>query len=143
MPALVELVRGRVCAFVGHSGVGKSSLINALHPDVSAREGDVSEAHGRGTHTTTASTLYELRDGTRVIDTPGIRSFGLWKINAEELRWYFPEFDALRASCRFGDCTHSHEPGCGVRAGVESGQIAAARYDTYLRMLGSLRADGG
>lgn len=130
---LGDHLQGKMAAFVGHSGVGKSSLLNSLYPGLSLDTGGVSEGYGRGTHTTTASSLYEFDGGTRLIDTPGVRSFGLWKMTAEELKWYFAEFDGI--DCRFRDCTHSHEPGCGVRAGAESGRIHPARYDTYLRLL--------
>ncbi len=127
------LLQGKVAAFVGHSGVGKSSVMNALYPHLDRDTGDVSEVYGRGTHTTTASHLFELPGGTRLIDTPGIRSFGLWKMSGEELKWYFPEFQGL--SCKFRDCSHTHEPSCGVREAAESGAIHAVRYDTYLRLL--------
>ncbi len=126
-------LRGVTAAFVGHSGVGKSSLLNALYPQLELDTGEVSEWYGRGTHTTTASSLHEFADGTRLIDTPGIRSFGLWKMEPEELQWYFPEFGAF--TCKFRDCSHSHEPGCGVRDAAERGLFASVRYDTYLRLL--------
>jgi ribosome biogenesis GTPase len=128
-------LEGQVCAFVGHSGVGKSSLLNALHPGLGLFTNSVSEGYGRGRHTTTSSSLYDLGGGTRLIDTPGIRSFGLWESSPTELAWYFPEFAAFAGSCRFSDCTHSHEPICGVKAAAASGGLSAARYDTYLRLL--------
>lgn len=134
---LLDLLRGSLSAFVGHSGVGKSSLLNALKPDLGLQVGAVSEGYGRGTHTTTASTLWELDDDTRVIDTPGIRSFGLWDISEEEVPWYFPEF-AQAGRCKFRDCTHTHEPQCAVKEAVESGAISEERYDTYLRIRESL-----
>lgn len=130
---LREAVRGKCLAFVGHSGVGKSSLANALFPALELRTGAVSEGYGRGTHTTTASQMVDLGDGTRVIDTPGIRSFGLGSFAPGELQEYFPEFEGL--PCRFRDCTHSHEPDCAVQEAVNAGAIPAARYDTYLRLL--------
>lgn len=126
-------LHGKVAAFVGHSGVGKSSLINALYPGLDLDTGGVSEGYGRGTHTTTASSLYRFEGDTRLIDTPGIRSFGLWKLTPEELKWHFPEFDGI--DCRFRDCSHTHEPGCGVRIAAEEGAIHPARYDTYRRLL--------
>lgn len=129
---LREILIGKLCAFVGHSGVGKSSLLNALHPGLGIETGEVWQGYGRGTHTTTASCLHDLGQGIRLIDTPGIREFGLWGVGKAELKLYFPEFDSL--TCRFGDCSHSHEPGCAVKAAVLKGQIAPARYDTYLRM---------
>ncbi|MBI5517082.1 MAG: ribosome small subunit-dependent GTPase A [Deltaproteobacteria bacterium] len=138
LEAIRERITGRVCVFAGHSGVGKSSLVAALLPESGARVGAVSPAHGKGRHTTTGSELYALADGTRVIDTPGVRSFGLWAVDARALGWYFPDFDAHRGGCRFSDCTHSHEPRCGVREAARAGALSAARYDTYLRILASL-----
>jgi ribosome biogenesis GTPase / thiamine phosphate phosphatase len=134
---LREKLKGKVSAFVGHSGVGKSSLLNSLKPDLKLDVGSVSAVYGRGTHTTTRSTMWDLGDDTRIIDTPGVRSFGLWKLTAEELPWYFPEFSAV-GSCKFRDCGHTHEPGCSVKAGVDSGMISQERYETYLRILESL-----
>lgn len=132
---LREMLKGQTCAFVGHSGVGKSSLINAFQPSLSILTGSVSEGYGRGTHTTTASTLHELPCGTRLIDTPGVRSFGLWDIDAKGLAWYFPEFEDFRPNCKFRDCNHTHEPQCGVKQAVVRGDLSQARYDSYLRIL--------
>ena len=132
---LRDHLRGRICAFVGHSGVGKSSLVNAIYPIAAARTGEVRERDGRGRHTTSASRLYRFDDGTQVADTPGIRSFGLWLPTAEELRSYFPEFDELAVRCRFSDCTHTHEPDCAVREAVEAGEVSEYRYETWVRIL--------
>ena len=131
------MLSGKLCAFVGHSGVGKSSLLNALEPGLGIETGEVWRGYGRGTHTTTASTLHQVGNGLRVIDTPGIRSFGLWNLDAAELSFYFPEFQGV--ACRFAGCSHSHEPSCGVKAAVASGRIARVRYDTYLRLMAELR----
>jgi ribosome biogenesis GTPase / thiamine phosphate phosphatase len=133
---LRDLLRGKTCAFVGHSGVGKSSLLNSLRPELSLDTGTVSEGYGRGTHTTTSSHLWEIEPETRVIDTPGVRSFGLWKLEPEELPLYFPEFQSVR--CRFRDCSHRVEPGCGVKEAVRTGEVDADRYETYLRILETL-----
>lgn len=135
---LKQMLAGQTCAFVGHSGVGKSSLLNAIEPGLAIAIGSVSQGYGRGTHTTTSSTLHELPCGTRLIDTPGIRTFGLWDITASELSWYFPEFEDYRAECKFGDCTHTHETACGVKKAVSSRRLSQARYDAYLRILTSL-----
>lgn len=132
--AVRESLASKMCAFVGHSGVGKSSLINALFSDAVADVGEVSVGYGRGRHTTTSSTIYALEDGTRLVDTPGIRSFGLWKVTRPELPWYFPEFFEHAASCRFRNCTHTHEPVCGVKTAVQQGLVSAKRYETYCRM---------
>ncbi|MBD3160907.1 MAG: ribosome small subunit-dependent GTPase A [Candidatus Latescibacteria bacterium] len=132
-----ELLRGKRCAFVGPSGTGKSSILNRLDPGLALRTGSVSDWSSKGTHTTTASELYELPGGIEVIDTPGIRTFGLWEVRLEELSWYFPEFGEV-GGCRFGDCSHVHEPGCAIRDAVDGGRIPATRYDTYMRIRRSL-----
>lgn len=129
-------MEGLTCAFVGHSGVGKSSLLNAIAPQLDLYTNSVSEGYGRGRHTTTASSLYDLGGGTRLIDTPGIRSFSLGSTTPEELKWYFPEFEPFVEGCRFRDCTHIHEPVCGIKAAVERGELAKARYETYARLVG-------
>ncbi|RYG47920.1 ribosome small subunit-dependent GTPase A, partial [bacterium] len=130
--ALRASIQGKTVAFFGHSGVGKSSLLNAVVGAVTAKAGEVSEGYGRGTHTTTSSTLYDLGGGTRIIDTPGIRSLGLWSLSDEDLREAYPEFTGL--GCRFRDCTHGEEPACAVRAAVETGEVSRFRYETYRRL---------
>lgn len=135
MEEVRRLLEGRLCAFVGHSGVGKSSLINALAPGLDLAVREVSPGYGRGRHTTVASTLHELPCGLRVIDTPGVRSFGLGKLDAEDIPGYFPEFEPFVANCRFRNCRHVHEPACGVREAVADGRLSRARYETYCRML--------
>jgi ribosome biogenesis GTPase len=128
---LRAIIAGKLCVFVGHSGVGKSSVLNALLPDAFAATGAVSGVTGKGRHTTTRSQIYDLAGGARVIDTPGVREFGLWKLDPAEVRLYFHDFDDAAASCRFADCTHLHEPDCMVRTHVEAGLIAPARYQRY------------
>ncbi|RYG34146.1 ribosome small subunit-dependent GTPase A [bacterium] len=129
---LRSAIQGKTVAFFGHSGVGKSSLLNAVVGAKTAKAGEVSEGYGRGTHTTTSSTLYDLGEDTRIIDTPGIRSLGLWSLSDEDLREAFPEFSGL--GCRFRDCKHIEEPDCAVRAAVDDGEISKFRYDTYRRL---------
>jgi len=134
---LRDALKGKVSAFVGHSGVGKSSLLNAMKPELDLEVGSVSQGYGRGTHTTTRSTMWDLGEETYIIDTPGVRSFGLWKLAPDELPWYFPEFSAV-GSCKFRDCGHTHEPACAVKDAVETGRISQDRYETYLRILETL-----
>lgn len=133
-----EAVRGGTGVFVGHSGVGKSSLLNALDPEHRRRVRTGREFDGKGRHTTTSSTLVELGDDTRVIDTPGIRAFGLWRIGRDQLHHEFPEFATHAPRCRFRDCRHRREPDCAVHAAVEAGLVARSRYDAYRRILESL-----
>lgn len=137
--ALHQVLSGRNNIVVGQSGVGKSSLINALLPEVDARVGDVSRATNKGTHTTTTARLYHLpeRDGN-IIDSPGIREFGLWQVGPADLAAGFREFDSVRSQCKFRDCLHRQEPGCAVRAAVEAGKINPQRYRSYLNLLESL-----
>jgi len=138
---LATELAGKTCVFTGHSGVGKSSLLNALAPGLHLSTGEVSEIHNKGRHTTSVATLYTLPNGAVIIDTPGIREFGLWDITSATLRDYFPEIKDLAATCTFRDCSHTHEPGCGVKDGVESGRIARARFAAYLRILSALPAN--
>jgi ribosome biogenesis GTPase len=136
---LRALLGGKTAVFVGHSGVGKSSLLRALAPEFEVRVAGLSSLNDRGRHTTTGARIYTLDDGvTRIVDTPGVREFGLWKMTPRELAAYFDEFDEFAVDCRFADCTHTHEPGCAVQDAVEAGRLAEARYDTYLRIFASL-----
>ena len=131
-----EELQGRVTLFSGHSGVGKSTLINALLPGVDTRTGEISSAHNKGMHTTTFSEMFSIADGEGyIIDTPGIKGFGTFDMEVEEIGHYFPEIFRTAADCRYGNCTHRHEPGCAVRQAVEEHYISESRYNSYLNML--------
>jgi ribosome biogenesis GTPase len=140
--ALRATLEGRTATLVGHSGVGKSSILNALDERLDILTGGLHAKRGTGRHTTTSSTLHDLGGGTFVIDTPGIREFGLSSLNQETLRVYFPELEEASELCRFNDCSHLHEPGCEVKARVESGVIHPARYETYVRLSEDLKEPG-
>jgi len=141
-PLLAYLNQGHRGVFVGSSGVGKSSLLNALCPEIDLKVGKVSDYKGLGRHTTTVSTLHALSGGGELVDTPGFRDFGLVDILAEELSIHFPGFEEHgEVSCRFRNCRHRTEPGCAIIALVEQGQIPAERYSTYLELLGEVEAD--
>lgn len=129
---------GKLCAFVGHSGVGKSSVLAAICPTEDIDTGDVSLADGKGRHTTTTSCLYSLDSGARVIDTPGIREFGLVELSLAELKRGFPEIVESGANCRFSDCSHIREPNCAVQVAVEEGSIDRGRYESWVRLLGEV-----
>ncbi len=137
--ALRQALRGRICCFTGNSGVGKSSLINALAPDMGLPVGEVSQKLGRGRHTTRHVELYDIGGDTLLADTPGFASFGdenETPILPEELAGLFPEFAPYTGACRFDDCTHRAEPGCAVRAAAEAGYVHPSRYASYLRLYG-------
>ena len=133
---LRDRLAGRLSIVTGPSGVGKSTLLNALQPGLHLATGDVSDALNKGRHTTTHAELLPLDDrrGGHVADTPGIRELGLWDIPPTELAWCFPEFREHLGSCGFNDCTHLHEPRCGLRAAVERGDVSDGRYDSYRRL---------
>lgn len=135
MTELREALNQKVTLVAGHSGVGKSTFINALAPDLDLRTSEVSTFANKGVHTTTFAEMFELGPETYLIDTPGIKELGLLDIGEEELGHYFPEMRALLNSCRFHNCRHVHEPGCAVKSGVEEGLIAESRYQSYLSML--------
>jgi ribosome biogenesis GTPase len=136
--ALRDRLAGHKSVFAGKSGVGKSALLNAVEPGLELRSGEISSATGKGRHTTTYSSLLPLAGGGFVIDTPGIRSYTLWEVDPEGLDRHFPEIQAQRGGCRFGNCTHSHEPDCAVKDAVAAGKIEERRYTSYLRILSGL-----
>lgn len=133
--AIDQLLDGRVSLLAGHSGVGKSTLINALIPDLDLKTAEISEFSDKGVHTTTFAEMLPVRPGTYIIDTPGIKELGLVDVPAAELAGYFPEMRALLNQCRYHNCQHTHEPGCAVREAVDQGRIALPRYDSYVSML--------
>jgi ribosome biogenesis GTPase / thiamine phosphate phosphatase len=133
--ALRAVLQNKISALTGPSGVGKSSLLNALWPAFQLRVGEISEAHDRGIHTTVVAQLLSPEPGTYVADTPGLRRFFVATSDLEELDTLFPEMLPYLDHCHFSPCTHTHEPDCAVRAAVERGEIAESRYDNYVHIL--------
>lgn len=133
-------VQGRCSALSGPSGVGKSSLMNALFPTLDLRIGEVSDSVNKGRHTTVGAVLHPLPGGGFVADTPGLREVGLWGIHADDVAYCFPEFRPFYNTCRFADCTHRVEPGCAVREAVDAGNISQARFESYLKLREELDA---
>jgi ribosome biogenesis GTPase len=133
--ALRELLHGRVSLFSGNSGVGKSTLIHAIDPALTPRTGEISVRHNRGKHTTTFSEMFKLSGGGYLVDTPGIKGFGLVDFERQEVGRFFPEIFRAAAVCQYYNCTHTHEPGCAVRQAVAEGRIAPSRYAGYLKVL--------
>lgn len=137
MDSLKNHMQGKICLFVGHSGVGKSSLINAIEPNLNIRTGDISDAHQKGKHTTTFAELHPLGKNTWIVDTPGVKEFGIIDMEKQEIRDYFPEFRRLKESCRFSNCQHLEEPSCAIRNAAEEGEISADRYASYIGLMHS------
>ncbi|HEY69601.1 MAG TPA: ribosome small subunit-dependent GTPase A [Anaerolineae bacterium] len=136
---LRKALQGVISVFAGPSGAGKSTLLNAVQPDLGLRIGDVSQATGKGTHTTVVPRLAKLKRGGYVADTPGVKAFALWDIEPEEIDGYYREMKPLVEQCAFSDCTHFHEPGCAILEALERGEIDPHRYDSYCRLrLGDL-----
>lgn len=132
---LLPLLEGKITLFSGNSGVGKSTLLNKIVPGAELRTAEISDAHNTGMHTTTFSEMLSIGDGGWVIDTPGIKGFGTFNMEPEEICGYFKEIFRFSKDCRFSNCTHTHEPGCAVRQAVEDHYIAESRYASYLSML--------
>jgi ribosome biogenesis GTPase len=134
MEELKAMMSAKVCLLSGHSGTGKSSIVNYFIPEGDIRIGDISESSNKGQHTTTFAEMHELPFGGYIVDTPGIKGFGLVDIPKDELHHYFKEFFAALPNCKFNNCKHINEPGCAVIKGVEEGTIASSRYNSYLSM---------
>jgi len=133
--ALRPLLVNRISILVGQSGVGKSSLVNALIPDLELQTGALSRVTGKGTHTTTTTIMYALNGGGKLIDSPGVWEYGLWEMSRQELESGFTDFAPALGHCRFNDCRHASEPDCAVKESVETGQIRRWRYESYSRLL--------
>lgn len=130
-----QALQGKVTLFSGHSGVGKSTLINAILPEQNVKTGEISTAHNKGMHTTTFSEMFSVAGDGYIIDTPGIKGFGTFDMKDEEVGHYFKEIFEFSAHCKYGNCTHRHEPGCAVREAVENHYISESRYASYLNIL--------
>lgn len=132
---LKEMMQSKTSLFAGNSGVGKSSLVNAISPEIAAKVGEISKTHDTGMHTTTYTEMFEFMPDSYIVDTPGVKGFGTFDMEVEEISHYFVEFFELSKDCRYGNCTHTHEPGCAVLEALERGEIAPSRYQSYLSML--------
>jgi ribosome biogenesis GTPase len=130
-----ELMLGKTSMFAGHSGVGKSTLVNVLEPGLQLKTAEISEQHMQGQHTTTFAEMYDLSFDARIIDTPGIKGFGIVDMEKEEIGDYFPEFFALKSECKFNNCLHLDEPKCAIKEALERDEIAASRYRSYVQMI--------
>ncbi len=128
-------MKDKVCVFSGHSGVGKSTLVNAIEPSLNLKTKEISDQHLQGQHTTTFAEMYDLSFGAKIIDTPGIKGFGMVEMDKEELGDYYPEFFKLKEHCKFNNCLHIEEPKCAVKEALENDEIAWSRYKSYLQIL--------
>ncbi len=142
LDALRAALQGKTTLLSGNSGVGKTTIINDLIPGLDLRTGEISEAHDQGMHTTTFSEMFELPGGGWIIDTPGVRGFGVVEFEQEEVDHYFPEIFRIARDCRYGNCTHTHEPGCAVRQAVDESRISQSRYASYLSILDEVASSG-
>lgn len=141
MTELRERLKDKISLFSGNSGVGKSTIINALLPDLELRTGSISDMHDTGMHTTTFSEMFPLPEGGWIIDTPGIRGFGTIDFDKHEIAHFFPEIFKISAECKYGDCTHTHEPGCAVLKALDDHYISQSRYASYLSILDDTNPD--
>lgn len=137
LESLFERLRGKISVFSGPSGVGKSTILNRLLPDLELEVNEISQANQKGKHTTVAREMYALPEGGYIADTPGLKALALWDIEPEEIDAYFVDIRPLVEKCQFSDCTHIHEPGCAVIEAVENGQLHPKRYESYVRMRNS------
>lgn len=138
---LQQVMKGKTCIFSGHSGVGKSTLVNAIAPDLELRTASISEQSQQGQHTTTFAQMYDLSFGARIVDTPGIKGFGVVDMEKDELGDYFPEFFALKEHCKFHNCLHLEEPNCAVKSALEADEIPWSRYDSYVQIMETIDDD--
>lgn len=132
---LKEWMKNKTNVFAGHSGVGKSTLINSIEPGLNLKTKEISEYHQTGVHTTTFSEMFELSFGGYIVDTPGIKGFGMFDMEKNEISHYFPEIFKLQENCQYNNCSHTHEPGCEVKRAVHDSEIAKTRYYSYLGLL--------
>ena len=135
LKSIINLMKDKTNMFSGNSGVGKSTLINTLFPKLKLKTIEISNTHKQGKHATTFSEMHDLNDGIKIVDTPGVKSFGIVDINPEELDSYFPEFLALKSNCRFNNCMHVKEPNCAIKLGLEKNIISQTRYDSYIDLI--------
>ncbi len=135
---VTEVLREKVTLVFGHSGVGKSTFLNAIQPELELRTGEISDVHSKGKHTTTFAEMFELNAGEFVIDTPGVKEFGLVNMSKEEISHFFPDIFSVSKNCKFSNCLHHNEPGCKVKTAVENGIISESRYTSYISILESV-----
>ncbi|MBA1340534.1 MAG: putative ribosome biogenesis GTPase RsgA [ANME-2 cluster archaeon] len=133
-----NLLKGKTSLLAGHSGVGKSELINYIEPGLNIKTRPISRAHKKGVHTTTFARMFKMSFGGFIIDTPGIKEFGLFDLEKSTLGERYPEMRALMPACRYTNCTHLHEPGCAVKEAVKNGKLSKIRYDGYLRIMSAI-----